>query len=679
MNPKFEALLHYFNSLSVAESSAPGTDKPLPNGNIEQVFNWKKISNLEGNTGATSTSNAPPIEDLVEELSDVESIKSNKAILRFNPKKFHNHEFKPLMFHPFVIAKPKSMGSEGPVPLSPKDLRDNSSVTIVTPAIIYAVKVFVGIKVRTNESRASINWKKEMVQAFSVCSNTQFTREFLESLNEEPDVLDKFEKVLPEPEHELPDEPAEQQQEDASTELLYDNFLYSPNMNADMDTSSESECNYCNNEVLSESESRIEELPSTDSEPDVEPKLDMESEIEAEAEQELTPEQELEQEKEQEIEQEKEQGPEQEVEQGPALEPEQEQQENSLLEETTPVQSILTCIPEKTSPENNKSESETLVCPEQESSPEPVPELVVEQQWYPPPREDIYSKLFGANEPEAVINERGRILGLHLEFVYRMQLRIFKNIKCRGHPEDIDPTQFPALRYAINSLNIDSLKHIVAPPAYIVPFLRRPAENIDPDTFNEWFSDIGPLITGEFHEGPEHCPRIDIDEREEMVKAYHYDLFQKGVQKGRFIRDMFKRQSSTGNPFQRLKAKYKKFLWDLKGLPLTEDSSDQYMAYAGQMHKLFYQTGINMFIDDSLVDEAVKQRWNAKHKHWYQRKASHWKAKAKRKYKEIRLLKEKRLQIKRWRQKQIERLIEENKMSKWKYAERELKYLKKLR
>jgi len=33
-----------------------------------------------------------------------------------------------------------------------------------------------------------------------------------------------------------------------------------------------------------------------------------------------------------------------------------------------------------------------------------------------------------------------------------------------------------------------------------------------------------------------------------------------------------------------------------------------YMAYVGQMHKLFYQTGINMFIDDSLVDKAVKQR-----------------------------------------------------------------------
>jgi len=86
-----------------------------------------------------------------------------------------------------------------------------------------------------------------------------------------------------------------------------------------------------------------------------------------------------------------------------------------------------------------------------------------------------------------------------------------------------------------------------------------------------------------------------------------------------------------------------------------------------------------MFIDDSLVDEAVKQRWNAKHKCWYQRKASHWKAKAKRKYKEIRLLKEERLRIKNWRQKQIERLIEENKMSRWKYAERELKYLKKPR
>ena len=232
------------------------------------------------------------------------------------------------------------------------------------------------------------------------------------------------------------------------------------------------------------------------------------------------------------------------------------------MEETTLVQSILTYIPEK-----NKSESETLVCLEPVPSPEPVPELVVDQQWYPPPREDIYSELFGTNEPEAVINERGRILRFHLGFIYRMQLRIFKNIKFRGHPEDIDPTPFPSLRHAINSLNIDSLKHMVAPPAYIVPFLRHPAENIDPDTFNEWFSDIGPLITGEFHEGPEHCPRIDIDEREEMVKAYHYDLFQKGVQKGRFIRDMFKRQSSTGNPFQRLKAKYKKFLWDFKGLP----------------------------------------------------------------------------------------------------------------
>ncbi len=359
------------------------------------------------------------------------------------------------------------------------------------------------------------------------------------------------------------------------------------------------------------------------------------------------------------------------------LEPEQKQEEGSLLEETTPVQSILTCIPEKTRPEKNKSESETLVCPEPVPSPKPVPELVVDQQWYLPPREDLYSELFEKNEPEAVINERVRILGLHLVFIYRMQLRIFKNIKLRGHPEDIDPTPFPALRHAINSLKIHSLKHIVAPPACIVPFLRRPAENIDPGTFNEWFSDIGPLITGELHEGPEYCPWIDIDEREEMVKAYHYDLFQKGVQKDRFIRDMFKRQSSTGNPFQRLKAKYKKFLWDFKGLLLTEDSSDQYMAYVGQMHKLFYQTGINMFIDDSLVDEAVKQRWNAKHKRWYQRKASHWKAKAKRKYKEIRLFKEKRLRIKKWRQKQIERLIEENKMSKWKYAERELKYSKK--
>jgi len=67
------------------------------------------------------------------------------------------------VFHPFVIARRKSMGSEGLVPLSPKDLRDNSSVTIVTPAIIYAVKVLVGIRVRTDESRASISWKKEIV------------------------------------------------------------------------------------------------------------------------------------------------------------------------------------------------------------------------------------------------------------------------------------------------------------------------------------------------------------------------------------------------------------------------------------------------------------------------------------------------------------------------------------
>ncbi len=208
------------------------------------------------------------------------------------------------------------MGSKGPVPLSPKDLRDNSSVTIVTSAIIYAVKVFVGIRIRTDEGRASINWKKEIVQAFSVCWNTQFVRKFLKSLNEESDALEKFEKVLPEPEHELPDEPAEQQQKDASIELLYDNFLYSPNMNADMDTSRESECNYFNNKVLSESESRIEELSSTVSEPEMEPKPDVESKIEAEAEQELAPEQEIEQEVEQEVEQEIEQDPEQEVEQG---------------------------------------------------------------------------------------------------------------------------------------------------------------------------------------------------------------------------------------------------------------------------------------------------------------------------------------------------------------------------
>jgi len=53
--------LNYFNSLSVAESSAPGTDMPLPNGNIEQVFDWKKISNLEGNADATSTGNFPQL------------------------------------------------------------------------------------------------------------------------------------------------------------------------------------------------------------------------------------------------------------------------------------------------------------------------------------------------------------------------------------------------------------------------------------------------------------------------------------------------------------------------------------------------------------------------------------------------------------------------------------------
>ncbi len=163
MNLKSEALLNYFNSLSVAESSAPGTDKPLPNGKIEQVFSWKKISDLEGNADATSTGNFLTIEVLEEELSDVESIKSNKAILRFNPKRFHKLESKSLVFHPFVIARRKSMGSEGLVPLSPKDLRDNSSVTIVTPAIIYAVKVLVGIRVRTDESRASISWKKEIV------------------------------------------------------------------------------------------------------------------------------------------------------------------------------------------------------------------------------------------------------------------------------------------------------------------------------------------------------------------------------------------------------------------------------------------------------------------------------------------------------------------------------------
>jgi len=100
----------------------------------------------------------------------------------------------------------------------------------------------------------------------------------------------------------------------------------------------------------------------------------------------------------------------------------------------------LTCIPEKTRPEKSKSKSETLVCLEPVPSPEPVPELVVDQQWYLPPREDIYSELFGKNEPEAVINERVRILGLHLVFIYRMQLRIFKNIKFRGHPEDISNT-----------------------------------------------------------------------------------------------------------------------------------------------------------------------------------------------------------------------------------------------
>ncbi len=126
----------------------------------------------------------------------------------------------------------------------------------------------------------------------------------MESLNEEPDVLDKLEQVLPAPEHELPDEPAEQQQKNASIELLYDNFLYSPNTNADMDTSREWECNYCNDKVLSESESRIAELSSTESEPEMEQKPDMKLKIEAEAEQELVPEQELEQEKEQEKEQE---------------------------------------------------------------------------------------------------------------------------------------------------------------------------------------------------------------------------------------------------------------------------------------------------------------------------------------------------------------------------------------
>ncbi len=715
MSPKFEALLNYFNSLSVAESSAPETDKPLQTTNlVKQVFNWTIFSNPCGKTGASSTGNAPPIEDLAEELSDIESIKSNKAILRFNPKRFHNHEFKPYMFHQFTVTKPKSVGSEGPVPLSPKDLRDNSSVTIVTPAIIYAVKVMVGIKVRTDESRASINWKKEMLQAFSVCSSKQFAREFLESLNEEPDVLDKFEKVLPELQQELPDQPADQQQEDANIEQLYDNFLYSPNMNADIDTASEMECHYYNYEVPLEPESKIGELALTDSEPEVEPKPETETEMEAEVEQGLAPEQELEQkeqeeQKEEEEEQKKEEEEQEEEQQeeqqqlqldpAPAPEPEQEQRD-SLLDENTPIQSMLTYedeygIPEKTSPVNNKSESETLVSQVPAPAPEPVPEPVpspdalpnelpdtapdsdsapapppfpcTDKPWYPQPNEDIYTEMFGANESEAIRKERGRRLGIHLEYVLEMKYRIADSINYTGDIDEMDPTPFPALRHVITSLTIDTLRQISPPPDYIVPYLRRPVLEISPEDFNELFYSFEPPATEvvcqkpevfqetESYQQSEVCqqseqqPRIDIDEREEIIQAQQREIFQKGVQKGRFIRALFKEHTSSKNPFRRLKAKYKKLIEDFKGLSLEEDRSDDYRAYSSEMEKIFDQTGVNMFIDESLIDAEVEKRWNAKHKHWYKKKASHLKEKAIRKHKERKLAKEKRQQDKKWK------------------------------
>ena len=260
--------------------------------------------------GASSSGfkSLPNVEDLVDDLSDVESIKSNKAILEFHPKKFHTPEFKLKKFHPYAIAKQDSVGSEGPVPLSPKDFRD-SLVTIVTPAIIFGVKELISIKVRKDEPKTEINWKKEIMQTFALCSSKQFVREFFETLNEKPKVLEEIKNVTPEPVQTVPEPPIQQQKEISQAEEMFDNFLYEPGYNAfECDTDSESDsdtesgCNYENLSVelarcktLNEKESK-KETPTnpefisdeiTLAKPEPEPELD--TKLAPEPKQELAP------------------------------------------------------------------------------------------------------------------------------------------------------------------------------------------------------------------------------------------------------------------------------------------------------------------------------------------------------------------------------------------------------
>ena len=693
MSPNFESLLKFFNTLSDAETSAPAVERKLPKANwLPQVFDWKILMAGASSSGFNSL---PRAEDLVDDLSDVESIKSNKAILEFHPRRFHSPEFKLKKFHPYAIAKQDSVGSEGPVSLSPKDF-PNKFVTIVTPAIIFGVKERIGIKVCKDEPKAEINWKKEIMQTFALCSSKQFVREFFETLNEKPKVLEEIKNVTPEPVQTVPEPPIQQQKETSQAEEMFDNFLYEPGYDAfkcdtdsDSDSDTENGRNYENLSVelarcktLNEKENKKETPTNPEStsdeitlaKPEPEPELDTK----------LAPE------SEQEIE-----------DKGQQEQPLNYEDNRSISDLPLWTEEDNYGMPEEPLFSQNKSEPETLVSP----IPEPEEQDYTEQQeeysepeqkecnnWeqpenqeqalplYPAPGERIYQELFGEDEPANIRDERARRLGLHLDYILDMKIRIAHSINYTGDLDEMDSTPFPALKAAIRSLTLESLMSITPPPDYIVPFLRRPVQMIDPEFFNDCFFSVEPSITTgqKSYKEPEQSPRIYIDEREDEIKTEQSDLFQKGVEKGRFIRELFKKQTSSGNPFRRLKNKYKKFMWDFKSLPLIEDSSENYMNYAGEMHKLFSQTGINMFIDDSLVDAEVEKRWKVKHKHWYQKAASHWKDKAKRKYKARKELQEERERTEMMKENTMREVFYNNELiGGTKYAMKQQEKLKK--